>query len=351
MTYQSIYVPKDLEQAKEIATLLDDRNPVDLLKCHAAFGHHFGGDMGKVKTQSYALRGTPSLNADAMAGICRSSGLVRYMRIVSWDEEHCAMEFTRKDEPAEVKHTFVFTIEMANKQCITRNRNWQQMPLQMLRSRVLTMGLRATFPDAVAGIYAADEIADNTNMSDEERALVSAASLGEEINISQAPQAPTPPPPPPKPKNKPLWTFTSEETFWEIVDEHGISAEEVQGVLNNKKIDLSSLNSTQLEEVFYQYVIHRVIRQSWSYVDEWWISDNLEAIDAQHQAFAAEYPILQDCPVEFYAPRMKEPAFVEVVRQACSMPDRFKQDAMKAIRYMKKNDWSKYYELVILSRS
>lgn len=350
MTYQSIYVPKDLEQAKEIATLLDDRSPVDLLKCHAAFGHHFGGDMGKVKTQSYALRGTPSLNADAMAGICRSSGLVRYMRIVSWDEEHCAMEFTRKDEPTEVKHTFVFTIDMANKQGLTRNRNWQQMPLQMLRSRVLTMGLRATFPDAVAGIYAADEIADNTNMSDDERALVSAASLGEEININQAPQAPTPPPKP-QPKNEPLWTFTSEETFWEIVDEHGINAEEVQGVLNNKKIDLSSLNSSQLEEVFYQYVIHRVIRQSWGYVDEWWTSDNLEAIDAQHKAFAAEYPILQDCPVEFYAPRMKEPAFVEVVRQACAMPDQFKQDAMKAIRYMKKNDWSKYYELVVLSRS
>ena len=347
MTYQSIYVPKDLEQAKEIATLLDDRTPHGLLKCHAAFGHHFGGDMGKVKSQSYVIHGDPSLNADAMAGICRNSGLVRYMRITSWDETHCKMEFARKDEPVDVVHTFVFTMEMANRQGLSKNRSFLKMPLQMLRSRVLTMGLRATFPDAVAGIYAADEIADNTNMSDEERALVSAASLGEEININQAPT----PPPKPQPKNEPLWTFTSEEVFWEIVDEHGINAEEVQGVLDKKKIDLSSLNSSQLEEVFYQYVIHRVIRQSWSYVDEWWTSDNLEAVDAQHQAFAAEYPILQDCPVEFYAPRMKEPAFVEVVRQACSMPDRFKQDAMKAIRYMKRNDWSKYYELVILSRS
>ena len=351
MTYKSIYVPKDLEQAKEIASLLDYTNAESLLKCHAAFGHHFDGDMGKVKTQSYALRGTPSLNADAMAGICRSSGLVRYMRITSWDETHCKMEFARKDEPVDVVHTFVYTLEMANKQGLTRNRNWQQMPLQMLRSRVLTMGLRATFPDAVAGIYAADEIADNTNMSDEERALVSAASLGEEINITEAPSKPTPPPPKPKPKNQPLWTFTSEEVFWEIVDEHDINPEEVQGVLNKKKIDLSSLSSSDLEEVFYQYVIHQVTRKSWGYVDEWWASDNLEAVDAQHKAFAAEYPILTDCPVEFYAPRMKEPAFVEVVRQACSMPDRFKQDAMKTIRYMKKNDWSKYYELVILSRS
>ena len=44
------------------------------------------------------------------------------------------------------------------------------MPLQMLRSRVLTMGLRAVYPDAVSGIYSADEIADSTDMSDDERA-------------------------------------------------------------------------------------------------------------------------------------------------------------------------------------
>ena len=79
----SIYIPDNLEQAKEIATLLDDRNPADLLKCHAAFGAHFGGDMGLVSTQAFCLRGKPSLNADAMAGICRRSGLVGFMQITA----------------------------------------------------------------------------------------------------------------------------------------------------------------------------------------------------------------------------------------------------------------------------
>ena len=89
--YQSIYVPKNLEEAKEIATLLDNQAPLDLLKCHASFGHHFNGDMGLVSTQSFCLRGKPSLNADAMAGICRSSGLVRFMKITTWDINHLSL--------------------------------------------------------------------------------------------------------------------------------------------------------------------------------------------------------------------------------------------------------------------
>ena len=117
----------------------------------------------------------------------------------AWSVDHCTMHFTRADEPPEIVHEYTYTIEMATAQGLTRNRNWQQMPLQMLRSRVLTMGLRATYPDAVSGIYSADEIADHTDMSDDERAAISAESLGEELKAppSRAPrrQASRPPQP------------------------------------------------------------------------------------------------------------------------------------------------------------
>jgi hypothetical protein len=70
---------------------------------------------------------------------------------------------------------------MAVKQGLTNNRNWKQMPRQMLRARVLTMGLRAVYPDAISGIYSPDELADNMSMSDDERYAISAQSLGEEV--------------------------------------------------------------------------------------------------------------------------------------------------------------------------
>jgi len=370
--YKSIYVPTNLDEAKEIATLLDERNPRDLLKCHAAHGHHFGGDMGKVQTQSYCLKGKPSLSADAMAGICRNSGLVRYWQIIEWNAQLCRIIFARKDEPKEIKHEYVYTMEMAAAQGLTRNRNWQTMPLQMLRSRCMTMGLRATYPDAVSGIYSADEIADNTNMSDDERARISAESLGEDLNLKEAPQrqqrqqrpskAPTKQAPPkqapPKPKAEPLYTFSSEEMFWEIVDEHNISEEEVQGVIVRKRLDLSDMTPGELEDFFYSSIIHRVIRQSWGYVDEWWLTDIQESVEAQHNAFVAEYPILQECPPNIYGPRLNEPAYVEVLRHSNFIDVHFKDspanlliEVKKALRYMKKNDWPRYHSLLDLTAS
>lgn len=188
----TIYTPKNLEQAKEIATLISD-SPRDCLRLHAAFGAHFGGDMAVTQNNAYMLKGKPSLNADAMAGVVRRSGLCRYMVITSWDNQHCTYECARTDEPEAIKHVFTYTMQMANAQGLTRNRNWQQMPQQMLRARALTMMLRAVYPDAVSGMYSPDEIADNMSMNDDERAQISADSLGEELRTpTQAPRSAPP---------------------------------------------------------------------------------------------------------------------------------------------------------------
>lgn len=190
----TIYTPTSLDHAKEIATLISDR-PQDCLRLHAAFGAHFGGDMAITQNNAYMLKGKPSLNADAMAGVVRRSGLCRYMTISSWDQEHCTYTCARTDEPDSIVHTFTFTIEMAKAQGLTNNRNWRQMPMQMLRARALTLMLRATYPDAVSGIYSPDELADNMSISDDERARISADSLGEELQApSRAPRQMSRPP-------------------------------------------------------------------------------------------------------------------------------------------------------------
>ena len=192
----SIYTPKTLDQAKEIASLISD-NPRDCLRIHAAFGAHFNGDMAITQNNAFTLKGKPSLNADAMAGIVRRSGVCRFMVITSWDADHCTYQCARHDEPEQIIHTFTYTIDMAKAQGLTRNRNWQQMPMQMLRARALTLMLRAVYPDAVSGIYSPDELADNmSDISDDERAQISADSLGEQISAApRAQRAPKPQPP------------------------------------------------------------------------------------------------------------------------------------------------------------
>jgi len=193
----TIYTPRNLSEAKEIASLISPK-PQDCLRLHAAFGSHFGGDMAVTQANCYMLSGKPSLNADAMAGVVRRSGLCRFMLISSWDNEHCTYQCARHDEPESIVHTFTYTIAMAKAQGLTRNRNWSQMPMQMLRARALTMALRAVYPDAVSGMYSPDELADNMNMSDSERAKISAESLGEELREpTEQPRPMSAPPQPP----------------------------------------------------------------------------------------------------------------------------------------------------------
>jgi len=190
----NIYAPKNIDDAKLLAELLTLRgNARETLIAHATFGHHFGGNMAVTIANSFVLQGKPSLGADAMSGIVRASGKCRFMQVKDWSDTICTMIFARTDEPDEITHSFTFTFEMATKQGLTNNRNWRTMPRQMLRARVLTMGLRAVFPDCVSGIYSPDEIADNMNISDEERLEISAQSLGEEVvysgKHSKAPRA------------------------------------------------------------------------------------------------------------------------------------------------------------------
>ena len=198
----------------------DNRRAHDMVLCYAEYGHHFDYDLGILKSQCYVLKGTPALKADAIAGICRKSGLVGIMRISSWSDNHCTYEVSRVDERVngvDVIHEFTFTRQMADAQGLTRNRNWDTMPRQMHRVRALTMALRALFPDAVSGLYSVDEIADNMPMDDYERMMLTAESLGEEVKLdSRAPRqmpAPTPAPQPaPTPAPQPAPTPVIDES-------------------------------------------------------------------------------------------------------------------------------------------
>ena len=189
--------PTNQDELWNMAMMLhngDNRKAHEAVLCYAQFGHHFDFDLGRLMCQAYVLKNKAALTADASAGICRKSGLVRVMRISSWDETHCTYQVARTDEPDDIIHEFTYTRQMAEMQGLTRNRNWDTMPKQMCRVRALTMALRAVFPEVVSGIYSVDEIADNTPMDDYERAMITAESIGEELKLDS--NRPTPAPAP-----------------------------------------------------------------------------------------------------------------------------------------------------------
>jgi len=327
--------PDLIANVQNLAMLLsngDQRKAHDYVLLYSAFGHHFNYDMGRTITQGYVLKGKPTLNADAMAGICRKSGLVRFIRVVEWTHETCTMEMARTDEPAEISHFYTFNMGMAQQQGLTRQQNWSRMPMQMLRARCLTMGLRATFPDCCSGIYSVDEIADNTQMSDHERSMITAQSMGEDINLSSRPQTQRPPQPSrqPQPQRAPQPTPAPQPQPEISIEDQSISVkpqsdrippvthcsrptplngfetiENLKDTCLFNKIDLHEANECNLRlgkrldhmneddriEYFYKWLLSTTLRNSTLTDDGWWRDrSNHRHIFAQ---LREEFPILE----------------------------------------------------------
>lgn len=351
----SIWTPSNPQEAIDMARLLNPQNPQELILLHAAFGHHFGGDMGLTMTQGYVLKGKPTLNADAMAGICRRSGLCRFIKIVAWDETRCVLETARNDEPADVTHTFEFNISMAQAQGLTRNRNWSQMPRQMLRARAITLGLRASFPDAVAGIYSADEIADNTDMSDYDRDVITARALGTDMP-SQAPRAQRhSQPPQPQPQSTPpqqhrkierpanrLFDFSTLEGMHEAVKAWDIDPMEASQATEERCPKApSELKEHEREFFFYSALASDYVRTHSAVPEGWWRAPE-DQLKPHHDAVCEQFPILRFMLPKRFGPKLPYGAFMETLRLTNHAHPDLKNQLVAVLLQMDATDWSAY---------
>ena len=371
--------PDLIANVQNLAMLLsngDQRKAHDHVLLYSAFGHHFGYDMGRTITQGYVLKGKPTLNADAMAGICRKSGLVRFIRVIEWTHETCTMEMARTDEPAEISHCYTFHMGMAQQQGLTRQQNWSRMPMQMLRARCLTMGLRATFPDCCSGIYSVDEMADSSQMDDNERSMITAQSMGEDINLSSRPQTQRPPQPSrqPQPQRAPQPTPAPQPQPEISVEDQSISIkpqrERVPPVthcsrptpLNGfesidnlkdtclfNKISLHEANECNLRlgarldhmseseriEYFYRWLLSTTLRNSQLTDQEWWRdSSNHRHIFAQ---LREEFPVLERISEADIGRSLGRRDFWEAVKVTVHMPEDKLRVAFTSIESLTRN--------------
>lgn len=122
---------------------------------------------GIVARDYHIIQGRPSLKADAMMARFQSSG-----GKVEWEcytDERVAAIFTHPSSPKPL--TVEWTIERAasiktwsqdkNREvALTEKENWRNYPRQMLRSRVISEGVRSTYPAATVGIYTPEEVQD-----------------------------------------------------------------------------------------------------------------------------------------------------------------------------------------------
>lgn len=103
----------------------------------------------------HIINGRPSLKADAMlTRFQRSGGRVKFLQ---YTDECVEAEF---DHPQGGSLTVKWDMQRAKRAELGGKGMWLKYPRQMLRSRVISEGVRALFPGVLGGLYSPEEVQD-----------------------------------------------------------------------------------------------------------------------------------------------------------------------------------------------
>ena len=103
----------------------------------------------------HIIEGKPSLRADAMlARYMAAGGKIKWLKR---DPEAVSAEFTH---PSSGTVAITWDKKRAELAGFWGKNNWRKHPVQMLSARVISEGVRASFPGVVSGLYAPEEVED-----------------------------------------------------------------------------------------------------------------------------------------------------------------------------------------------
>jgi len=110
----------------------------------------------KAMQEYHIINGRPALRADAMlARFQAAGGKVEWHTLI---ETEASATFTH---PQGGSVTITWTLEMAKKAGLVKpNSGWTKFPRAMLRSRVVSEGVRTVYPGIVTGVYTPEEVMD-----------------------------------------------------------------------------------------------------------------------------------------------------------------------------------------------
>jgi hypothetical protein len=103
----------------------------------------------------HVIEGRPSLKADTMlARFQQAGGKVEWLALT---DKRVEAKFSH---PSGGTATIAWTMEMAQAAKLAGRNVWQSYPRAMLRSRVVSEGVRTVFPSVISGVYTPEEIQD-----------------------------------------------------------------------------------------------------------------------------------------------------------------------------------------------
>lgn len=104
----------------------------------------------------HVIQNRPAMKADSMLAEFQAHG-----GVIEWHQhDHLKCEATFTCPGVKTPTTVSWSIEDAKKAELTKNGMYTKYPRQMLRSRVISEGIRMVMPGILSGIYTPEEVAD-----------------------------------------------------------------------------------------------------------------------------------------------------------------------------------------------
>lgn len=158
-------VSLNYEQIKEMAHYFARSNMFGVTTPEQAFSllmiaQSEGLHPARALQEYHVIKNKPSLKAEAMLGrFQHAGGKVRWVR---HDDDEVTAEFTHD---ASGTTSVSWNMDRAKKAGVTGNDTWKKYPRQMLRARVISEGVRLSYPACIVGFYTPEEVTDYSEPS------------------------------------------------------------------------------------------------------------------------------------------------------------------------------------------
>lgn len=119
-------------------------------------GRDFGWSPMQALRGIHVVEGKPSLSADAMVAIVKSSGKCKYFRLVKSDEKEAIYETHREGDPEPVRMGFTIT-EAEAAGLLAKKGPWHTYRKRMLRNRAKSVLCKEVYEDIFFGVYEDEE--------------------------------------------------------------------------------------------------------------------------------------------------------------------------------------------------
>jgi len=129
----------------------------------------------------HIIQGRPALKADAMLARFQAAG-----GKVEWPVYTDLKVTGRFSHPQGGSMDVTWTLEQARQIGLTSKENWRNYPRAMLRSRVISEGIRTVYPGVISGTYTPDEI---ENIPEEKTKTIDVGASQDALDVPAEPVA------------------------------------------------------------------------------------------------------------------------------------------------------------------